>query len=282
MKQYIETKEQNIVKSLNSNFPMLSFSVVNKLFRKKDIKVNGKRISSNIKVMPGDKIEVYFDFDKLETKIDIVYEDDNIAIINKPTSMEVCDSEGSLEDKLGKGYFAVHRLDINTEGLVIFAKSENIKNILIDAFSKKYIHKKYLAWVFGTPHKNEITFSGYLFKDAKKSRVYIYDTKKPNTKEIVTIIRKAQGYNRTSLLEVEIPTGRTHQIRATLSYLNMPIIGDEKYGNNELNKSLRLKRQCLTATSLLFTFPKDSVLSYLNDKTFEISPTWLNKVDKTL
>lgn len=282
MKSYIETKEQNIVKSLNSNFPMLSFSVVNKLFRKKDIKVNGKRVGQNIKVFPGDNIEVYFNFDLLTQKFDIVYEDDNLAIINKPAGIEVCGSEDSLEQKLGQGFVAVHRIDINTEGLVVFAKNGEAESLLLDAFVKKYIQKKYYAWVFGNLYGNNLVHKGYLFKDSKKARVYIYDIKKPNTKETVTVINKVQGYNRTSLLEVEIPTGRTHQIRAVLSYLNMPIIGDEKYGNTTVNKSQKLKRQCLTAAKLSFAFPKENKLSYLNDMYFEIKPTWLDKIDKKL
>ncbi len=281
MREYTETKEQNIVKSLNSKFPMLSFGVVNKLFRKKDIKVNDKRIGANVKVYPGDKIAVYFDFDSLEKPIDIVYEDDKLAIINKPTGIEVV-GEDSLETKLGSGYIAVHRLDLNTEGLVIFAKTPAVENLLKDGFISKNIHKVYTAWIKGNLHKDKIIFKGYLFKDAKKARVYIYDTKKPNTKDIETHIYKNQGFNTTSLVNVEIPTGRTHQIRATLSYLNMPIIGDEKYGDNDLNKALKLKRQCLTASKLTFSFDKNSPLAYLNEKVFEITPTWLNKVDKTI
>ena len=281
MKEYIEIKEQNIVKSLNSKFPKLSFGVVNKLFRKKDIKVNDKRISANIKVYPGDKISVYFDFDSLEKPLDIVFEDDKVAIINKPTGIEVV-GEDSLSAKLGDKYTAVHRIDLNTEGLVIFAKNPAVESLLKEGFVNKNIHKVYTAWIKGNLHKDKIIFKGYLFKDAKKSRVYIYDTKKPNTKEIETHIYKNQGYNTTSLVSVEIPTGRTHQIRATLSYLNMPIIGDEKYGDNVLNKYLKLKRQCLTASKLTFSFDKNSPLAYLNEKVFEISPTWLNKIDKTL
>lgn len=281
MKEYIETKEQNIVKSLNSKFPQLSFGVVNKLFRKKDIKINDKRISSNVKVYPGDKISVYFDFDSLQKPINIVYEDDKVAIINKSVGIEVV-GEDSLSQKLGEGYIAVHRLDLNTEGLIIFAKSPAVESLLREGFANKKINKQYTAWIKGSLYKDSIAFSGYLFKDAKKSRVYIYDTKKPNTKEIVTNIFKDQGFNTTSLVKVEIPTGRTHQIRATLSYLNMPIIGDEKYGDNDLNKKLKLKRQCLTATKLSFCFEKSNPLSYLNEKTFEVSPSWLDKVDKKL
>lgn len=281
MKEYIEIKEQNIVKSLNNKFPMLSFGIVNKLFRKKDIKVNDKRISTNIKVYPGDKISVYFDFDSLEKPINIVFEDDKVAIVNKPTGIEVVGEE-SLSSKLGSGYIAVHRLDLNTEGLVIFAKNLAVEKLLKDGFVNKNIHKVYTAWIKGNLHKDSIVFRGYLFKDAKKSRVYIYENKKPNTKEIETHIHKNQGYNTTSLVNVEIPTGRTHQIRATLSYLNMPIIGDEKYGDNELNKILKIKRQCLTASKLSFGFEKNNPLAYLNEKIFEIIPTWLAKVDKNI
>ena len=281
MKEYVETKEQNIVKSLNAKFPSLSFGQVNKLFRKKDIKVNDKRISSNIKVYPGDKIAVYYDFESNQKKIDIIYEDDNIAVINKPTGIEVC-GDDSLESQLGSRYIAVHRLDLNTEGLIIFAKTPASEELLKEGFAKNYICKTYTAWIKGSLYKDSLIFKGYLFKDAKKAQVYIYETKKPNTKEIETRIYKKQGYNTTSLVNVEIPTGRTHQIRATLSYLKMPIIGDEKYGNNELNKSLRLKRQCLSATSLKFVFPKGNPLNYLNEKTFEIKPTWLDKVVKEL
>jgi len=278
MKWYTETKEQNLVKSINANYPSISFGALNKLFRKKDIKVNGVRTSSNIRVYPGDKIEVYYDFEKQTINIERVYEDDNLVIVFKPAGIETC-GEGSLESLL-PSFFAVHRLDLNTEGLVIFAKNQKTKELLEDAFFNKYIHKKYLAWVFGSPYKNEIVHKGYLFKDAKKSQVYIYDTKKPNTKEILTIIKKVQGYNRTCLVEVEIPTGRTHQIRAVLSYLGMPIIGDEKYGKVDVNKALSLRRQCLTATDLSFDFPKTNLLSYLNGKTFSHQPSWIEKIDK--
>lgn len=282
MKEYIETKEQNIVKSLSTTFPELSFGVVNKLFRKKDIKVNGKRISSNIKVFPGDNIQVYFDFDLLKKPVNIVYEDDNVAIVNKPSGVEVCDSESSLQAMLGAYYTPVHRLDLNTEGLVIFAKNKDSEKALLDGFATKKIHKTYLAWIKGNLPKNEVVFKGYLFKDAKKSQVYIYETKKPNTKEILTIISRYRGYNTTSLVKVAIPTGRTHQIRATMGYLGLPIIGDEKYGDTTFNKSLKLKRQCLAAIKLDFAFDSDSVLSYLNNQTFEIEPTWLAKVDKNI
>ena len=176
----------------------------------------------------------------------------------------------------------INRLDKNTSGIVVFAKNGEAESLLLDAFVKKYIQKKYYAWVFGNLYGNNLVHKGYLFKDSKKARVYIYDIKKPNTKETVTVINKVQGYNRTSLLEVEIPTGRTHQIRAVLSYLNMPIIGDEKYGNTTVNKSQKLKRQCLTAAKLSFAFPKENKLSYLNDMYFEIKPTWLDKIDKKL
>lgn len=279
MRWYIETKEQYLLKSINNNFPMLGFGTINKLMRKKDIKVNGIRTSSNVKINAGDKVEVYFDFDKLIKDIPHIYEDENLAVVFKPNGIETC-GEDSLEIMLGEKYIAVHRLDLNTEGLIIFAKNEKTKELLEEAFVNKYIHKQYTAWVYGNPYKNQIIHKGYLFKDAKKSKVYVYDTKKPNTKEIVTIINKLSGYNRTSLLQVEIPTGRTHQIRAVLSYLNMPIIGDEKYGDTGINKVIGLKRQCLTATKLNFNFPKSSLLEYLNSKTFEVEPTWIEKVKK--
>ena len=282
MKELIVTKKYNnkkLDKFLKDNLQNLSNNLFYKTLRKKDIKINGKRVSENVTVFENDKIQVYISDTLLEgsVNLDIIYEDKNILLINKPINIEVT-GQNSLTDVVHRLYklqeflpMPCHRLDRNTSGLILFAKNQTALDILLDKFKHHEIEKHYLALVYGVPKKKSERLISYLFKDSSKSLVYISDVPKKGYLKIITSYSLIESINNTSLLDVEIETGRTHQIRAHLSYIGLPIIGDGKYGINEINKKFKAKTQKLVSYKLKFSFIKDSgILNYLNGKSFEI------------
>lgn len=272
--------EKKLTKFILDSFPYLSSNTLYKALRKKDIKVNGIRINKDCTIYTGNEISVYIIDDLLfpTNKLNIIFEDDNILIINKPSNLEVTGEE-SLTSIIQSQYWdkdflpvPCHRLDRNTTGLVLFAKNEVSLNILLNKFKNHEICKKYQALVYGIPKIKNQRLESYLFKDTKKSLVYISDNFKKGYQKIITSYSVLKEYdNNSSLLEIEIETGKTHQIRAQLSHIGHPIIGDGKYGINAVNKNFGFKFQQLRACELKFVFKTDSsILNYLSGKSFSI------------
>ncbi len=284
MKEIIVDKRYD-TKKLNSflldSFDGLKLNTLYKALRKKDVRVNDIRVSDNVIIHTGDVIKVFIPDEQLfspnDFSVDIIYEDNNIVVVNKPAELEVV-GENSLTAELCKHYnstyiFPCHRLDRNTTGLVLFAKNEDALNILLDKFKNREIEKHYKTLVYGIPRKKEDTLTAYLFKDAKKSLVYISDVPKKGYEKIITSysIISTNNKNNMSLLDVNLHTGKTHQIRAHLAYIGYPIIGDGKYGNRKVNKKFGYKYQQLCSCSLKFCFKTDAgILNYLNNKKITV------------
>lgn len=283
MRKLIVNEKYNNKKLNNfilDSFPNLNKNTLFKALRKKDIRVNGKRVSEDILINTGDEITIFiiddFLFGTNNYNIDIIYEDNNIIIFNKPENLSVTDDNISnitltsiVKEKYGKNLEPCHRLDRNTKGLIIYSKNQDSLNIMLDKFKNKEIEKHYYTKVYGIPKKEHDILKAYLFKDSKKSLVYISDLPKKDYLEIITeyTVLKKDTKNNITYLDINLHTGRTHQIRAHLSHIGFPVLGDGKYGTNEVNKKFNLKTQFLYSYKLKFNFKTDSgILNYLNGK----------------
>lgn len=265
------TKQQKLSKLIFDELG-IGYNQIQKIIRNKDVKVDGKRVSKDLDLVSNMVVEVYVQ----EKLLEIVFENKDIVVVVKPRNIETVSESGNddLKSKicqqLKTEVFAVHRLDRNTEGLVIFAKNLKAKESLDKAIKNRKLEKFYLAKVVGVPEKNEDKLIAYLKKDEKKSCVFVSDAPMVGYEEIKTNYKVLSCDESCSILEVALITGKTHQIRAHLSHIGYPILGDEKYGNSEANKIFRKKYQCLCAYKLIFHFEKGDYLESLNDFVVEL------------
>ena len=271
--QVNENKE--LVKAIIDELPFLSRFNVKKILENKDVKVNNIRVKESVNLKKGDKVIVFYAEKEQKEWYTEVFADENILIVNKRAGIEiVSEKERDLISILKQKYSSVatvHRIDRNTEGLVIFALNGEAEKELLNAFkTRQGITKKYALLVDGRVDITKIKRTVYLKKIDSLSKVWISELKTSGYEPIVTEFDVIQYINNTTLLEANLVTGKTHQIRAHIAYFGFPIVGDNKYGKSE-SKILHL-----TANYLAFNFKKDSILYYLNTKNFEIAPTWLN------
>ena len=278
MKELVVENKYNckkLVPFLLDNFDGLCTNTIYKALRKKDIRINDIKVNSNVFLQTGDSVKIFisdeFLFKQNHCNFNKVYEDDNILIIDKPAEIEVTGSN-SITSILKKQYAYIepcHRLDRNTTGLLIFAKSKDALDILLQKFKNREIEKHYKAMVYGIPNIKSQTLEAYLFKDSKKALVYIADTPQKGYVKIVTsykVLEKNIEKN-YCILDIQLHTGKTHQIRAHLAHIGYPIIGDGKYGINKINKQFGYKTQQLCSSYIKFNFKTDAkILNYLSNK----------------
>lgn len=309
-------KDQRLDKFLTKLCPAMPENMLYKSLRKECVRVNGKHIKDGAyKLSEGDVLKLYLKdefFEKavsdevfyaLEPKLDIIYEDENIMLVNKKAGMVVHADEDnksvSLIDHIKaylykKGEYKpkeentftpalCNRLDRNTSGIVIAAKNAESLRIMNQKVKDRELKKLYLCIATGILSKKKDELVGYLFKDEKEKRVYVYNESKKGSKTIITRYRVLKEKNNLSLVEVELVTGRTHQIRAHFASIGHSLLGDGKYGNNKINKENNMHYQALCAYKLIFDFKTDAgVLSYLDKKEFRVKnvefENYVNKV----
>ena len=277
MKSFIADKNRKLTKLALYHIEDLSYSSLLKALRKKDVKVNGKRVNSDVTLTVGDLVEVYYTPNTIE-KYTKIYTDENVAVIYKKSGYLSEVVFEALKDEYPTARF-IHRLDRNTDGVMIFALNDMAEESLIKGFKERYFDKKYHAVVKGVPKQKSAILSAYLLKDKDAATVTVLDKKVDGAVPIKTGYTVMEDRGDTALLEVTLYTGKTHQIRAHLAYIGHPIIGDGKYGDFETNEQKGVKAQMLTAYSLTLNFDKSSPLNYLDKKTFVYSKGSFPKSD---
>lgn len=266
MISFVADKNKKLSRLAMESAQGLSYSALNKALRKKDIKVNGKRVAEDITLSIGDNVQIYVDIEKIE-KLRAVFFDDNIIVIDKKSGFTAEEIFEELKEQYNEVYF-IHRLDRNTSGIMIFARNNESERELINGFKNHTFEKYYLARVIGVPKKKSAILEGFLFKDEKKKTVTITEKKVKGSVPIKTGYEVIEDNGDTSLLKVRLYTGKTHQIRSHLAYIGHAIVGDGKYGNNAFNRKEKQKRQQLQSHSITLHFDENSPLYYLNGKTF--------------
>lgn len=270
MKIFTCTQPQTLRDFTDANFPQGSFCFA-QLLRAKDIKVNGVRINKNIGLRAGDEV-VYYTTEKQEKALTHgkAYEDENVYIADKFSGVS---SEGLCAELNTYGtFYPVHRLDRNTCGLIVYAKNKEAESSLIAAFKERGVQKTYSAICKNCFTKDKLTLTSYLSKDEKSALVKVFDRPKVGAQKIITEYCVEEKAEDIALVTVILHTGRTHQIRAHMAHIGCPVLGDNKYGDEALNKKYNLSRQCLLARRIEF-LTLSGVLSYLNGRVFESDNT---------
>ena len=294
---------QRLDRFLAKAVPLLPASLAQKYIRIKRIKWNGGRAERDTRLQEGDLLQLYINDEFFEKprednayltvsspKLNIVYEDAHILLVDKRPGIAVHPHDGAeygrtLIDHIlsylyqkkewtprGENAFTpalCNRIDRNTGGIVIAAKTAEALRVMNQKIKDRELDKRYLAIVEGCPKPETGSLKGYLFKDEKKNRVFVSDSPKPGAKTCQTNYKVLAKRKDLSLVECELITGRTHQIRAQFAHAGHPLLGDGKYG--KLDKRFDRNYQALYSYKLTFCFTTDAgELAYLNGKSFRV------------
>lgn len=258
------------------SMPLLPARTVKNAFEKRDVKMDGKRCPADAAVTAGARIQLYTDY---EVVLPVVYEDGNVLLLNKPAGIS-CDADGRggmtvlslMEERAAGAYMPrlCHRLDHPTCGLLLLCKNDESQAVLEDMFRQRRMEKIYQCLVRGEMRPPAATKEAFLIKDAERARMRVITHNTPGAQPIATKYETLSFDGAVSRLRVTLLTGRTHQIRAHMSFLSHPILGDDKYGDRALNRRLKIRSLRLCAVEM--TLRPGGILSYLDGKTFAIDP----------
>ncbi len=295
---------QRLDRFVSKALPLLPPALLQKYIRLKRIKVNGKGAKRDVRLAAGDVLQLYINdefFEKpseenifltlFKPQLDIVYEDENLMLLNKRPGLVVHADETEKVNTLinhiqsylyqkrewnprWENAFApalCNRIDRNTGGIVIAAKNAETLRILNDKIRDREIKKFYLCITLGRMKPPAGKLECFLLKDEAKKQVSVYHRPVSGGKSAVTLYRTLETRGELSLVEAELLTGRTHQIRASFADAGHPLLGDGKYGNGSMNKKYHETRQALYSYKLVFDFPTDAgMLEYLRGRTFQV------------
>lgn len=300
---------EHVVKACTVNFPSLTKADLYKALKHKDIRIDGKKVSSDIKVLAGQEIQVWLPdslFDGKEVKKDysrdysIVAQTDGMLIVNKRQGLPVHSGKTTTDDLIdivrkttgNKNAELVHRIDMNTGGILMIAKNKEYLEDAVKLFKEEKVTKRYRCLVVGkipsdlgepvvaSDEKLMSEVKAYLEK-TRSGEVYIHDVKQEGDLPITTRYRVLGVYDGFSEIECELVTGRTHQIRAQFAHLGYPILGDGNYGRNQVNLAFlskdggKIRHQQLWSTTLMFgKISEDNLHRELSGRKFSIEPRY--------
>ena len=295
---------QRLDRFVAKNLPLLPPALLQKYIRLKRIKVNGKGAKRDVRLETGDILQLYINdefFDKpneenlfltvFKPQLNIVYEDDNLLLVDKRPGLSVHADETEKVNTLinhiqaylyqkrewnpkWENAFApalCNRIDRNTGGIVIAAKNAEALRIINEKIRAHELEKSYLCITVGCPKRPEGKIEGFLLKDEAKKEVRFFHKPVPGGKTAVTLYKTLESRNGLSLVECRLLTGRTHQIRVSMAEIGCPLLGDGKYGKGNVNRRYHETRQALYSYKLRFDFPTDAgTLNYLKGKEFTV------------
>ena len=294
--------DQRLDRFLGKAVPLLPASLAQKYIRLKRIKVNGARAERDYRLREGDRLQLYLNDEFFEApseenvyltianpKLHILYEDENILLLDKPAGLVVHADEGEKVNTLVNHLLAYlyqkrewkpreenaftpalcNRIDRNTGGIVIAAKNTEALRVLNEKIRERELSKFYLCICLGRPEPPKGRIECFLRKDSKTNTVRVYHHPVPDGRSAVTLYETLETRDRLSLVEVELLTGRTHQIRASFADMGHPLLGDGKYGVGSVNRRYGEAQQALYSYRLRFDFPTDAgILNYLRGREF--------------